>query len=440
MGARFAGSQRVGDRRRRRLAVEADDVGHAPVTGDELPAPADAFRARDAAHVGDPVADRSAPTVLSIGKIVPRERWKYAAGGLALLAVNAALTIAGPLAPELAERLGPAAGHLLAAPNGPAARWYSSLLLALAGQMALLIWWVRSHSLNDFNGRYWVWTRVAAVWMAFSGCIAVDAQKVAVELLRFVRPEVSAGWAFLSWLTPAAAIAVPVGRGLLREMRGCRASRALLWSAAASYVLAIGLSEFEVAMSPARRICLLQSSLLTGHAAIVASLWLHARHVVYFSRDPVQGTGRRWQIPRPHFRLRPRDLMARLRQRAAPAEGSPSPARQPPRREPEKRAREPQDAEAAAATNLQESVASASKPRLRIDSRHEPPAGGQRLPAAESAPDETRLDSQSSTDADEEPEENSSQPDLRGLSKKQRRRLLQELRDRERANRQGAVS
>ncbi len=47
--------------------------------------------------------------------------------------------------------------------RGSLAAWYSSLLLAMAAVNAVLVYWLRSHKLDDYRGRYrvWLWASLA---------------------------------------------------------------------------------------------------------------------------------------------------------------------------------------------------------------------------------------------------------------------------------------
>lgn len=438
MGARFAGSQHVGERRRRRLAVEADECADPSVRRHEAASPEGGARFIDRPH-GDaaPVDDLPAGT-LPITQIIPPERWKYAVGGVLLLALNGALLAAGWLAPRLSAAMGPACERIFSAGTGTATKWYSGLLLGLAAQLALIIWWARSRSLKDFDGRYWLWTRVAAVWLAFSGCIAVDGGRAAVETLRHFRPELSEKWSALAWLAPATTIGFWIARGLVREMRGCRASRILFATAIACYAAAGGFDlGLGSSLEPQALALLSQAGLLTGHAALFFSMWIHARHVIHCSFDPAQASQRRWRIPRPHFRMPQIPSLKNLRRREEtsriePAASAPE-ARRNRERVPDTAENDaPDDVDSVSETPRESKTEAAPpKPRFRIDTRHDDRSQPvQASSAREAEPEED------ASDAERDDDDSAARPDLRGMSKKQRRRILQELRDRERAARE----
>jgi hypothetical protein len=408
MGARFAGSQRLGDRRRRRLAVETDNLSATAGWSDSLPAPAGMMRTAQAPHV---VREATVGDDHSLGlaavKIIPPEWWKYVAAATASLAITAGILLAGWRASDLAAALGAGIEGLFRFPAAPVAKWYGGVLLSLAGQLALLIWWARSQSHKDFEGRYWLWIRVACVWFILSGCVANDAQSAVRETLRHLWPEISSRTANLGWLVPTWGIGAAIVLPLAREMRGCRWSRSLLLLAAGFYLAAGGLHiAVDTAVPPAVRQVVVEASLLAGHQGLFFSMWLHARHVLYCTVDPAIPSKSRWNIPRPHFRLPRLRLKRKLRPEPRETEvPAPRVNRTPARKEPAPKP--PEETEP---------IPRAAVPAVADDSAAEAP-----IVTTEGEAD------------DEGAEQSPSKPDLRGLSKKQRRRLMQELRERERA-------
>jgi len=487
MEARFAGSQRVGDRRRRRLAAGADDNADDPnvdnpVRMDGLSAPAGSIRAVDSAHTDALLKESSTTLQLPLANVIPAEGWKYVVGGLLGLAFSAAIVIAGCFALELQTWAGPAISGLFELPNGRVARSFSSLLLLLCAQLALLIWWARSRSLEDFEGRYWLWVRAACAWLAFSGCVSIEAHNVALDTLLSIRPGLSWAWANLGWMAPAATLGALLAGALVREMRGCRGSRALLLVACVCHLSAAALHlELESVFSSLLRAILVAVGILVGHVALFVSMWLHARHVVHCTADPAPFPTQGWRIPRPHFRL-PQFRLARWRSRPARLDDEKTLEPRALQNGPQPRRKRP-DSGAAAETTSQVLSGSApdrfdapaaerpAKPRIRFDSRHAetsqqaapedgaPPqrdaeGGNERRnnhspiamdsrkigPAEPQGPigqnvTEPAIGRDAIADSDEAAEEGLSKSELRGLSKKQRRRLMQELRDRERQSR-----
>jgi len=502
MEARFAGSQRVGDRRRRRLAVGADenaDTSHPnfPDQTDSLAAPAGEFRAVDGPHTDGPSAVGAiapvSPTLnLPVSAVIPAAGWKYLVGGVLGLAISAGIIAAGYFSSRLESIAGAEIADLLALPNSRLAQWFSSLLLLLCAQLAMFIWWARSRSLEDFDGRYWLWIHTAGVWFVLSGCLSTEAHTVVSGAIRLIRSGISQRDANLGWMIPMGILGIMLARALAREMRGCRASRALLLTACAVQLLTAALHlELESVLSPAVRGIFVQAGLLTGHVALFVSMWLHARHVVHYSADPAPGPSRAWRIPMPHFRFTKSKWMQAWRNRSnaiaspVPIAGQKTERRQPAKKSNAASASQPPSnavTESLAGTPVERP----GKPHIRFDGRHRD-AASQTVPNGPASADPAPIDpaaeqidagtgqerrprdlpaatgpwkspparlpdsvtrpavdvsnglGELASDTDETPEDGPGdgpeKPELRGLSKKQRRRLMQELRDRQRASR-----
>src|SRR5262245_5954833 len=114
MGARFAGSQRLGDRRRRRLAVETDDPGVSCDRQGQLPAPAGSSRGIDRPHSNSRPSRIPFQFARAIATFVPQKPWTYLLGGLAGLATAGFLLIAGGCAADWSAVAGSGIEHLFA--------------------------------------------------------------------------------------------------------------------------------------------------------------------------------------------------------------------------------------------------------------------------------------------------------------------------------------
>jgi len=202
------------------------------------------------------------------------------------------------------------------------------------------------------------------------------------------------------------------------------------------------------------------------------SMWAHARHVLHFTADPSAAPRRKLRIPRPHFRL-PRFSLGWKRSTGAP-EATPDLAAEKPARRRKPRKVTPKQVETTDdVPAAEEPVApqpAPSRRTFRVDARHAPTAAPEPEPQAEPQEEwvepvppeshsrdeashrafeehqeerpvaaiEDRAESQSENYDDEDQDfGNQPKPDLRGMSKKQRRKILAELRDKERGNRRG---
>lgn len=412
MDARFAGSQRLGDRRRRRLAVETDDACEDSGSAVELPAAPGKKRLIDRAPG---VAPAAASLMLPVTVAVPAEWWKYLIGALTPLSITAGILYSGLRAAEWSAATGPGVIRLFGLSDPSIAKWLSSLLLFVSTQLALLIWRARSQSVKDFSGRYRIWTRAACILFVMSGCVATGAHDAFGEMLLHWWPTVRGYTPFHCWLIPATVCGVWIVIALGREMAGCRTSRILLFAAAVWFLVSIGARlEFDAALSRNLRGLAIWGGILAGSVSIFLSMWVHARHVLYCTADPTNRQAPNWRIKRPHFHL------PRLR----------IPGRK---------------------AGVPETVEKPAVPRFKSkssgdDKRHDkPPAEAEAsstaiaalLPSTSAPAEElsahSASDEEGCSPVEGDMDQGSSKPDLRGLSKKQRRRMMQELRDRERA-------
>jgi hypothetical protein len=470
MSARFAGSQRVGERRRRRLAVEADEGS----LGSALDSPnsirRDEVRQLDDPHMDPPASLRATVFPSCASRLVPFEWWKYLLAAMGLSAIAAGLLVAGSRGAELSPVLGPGFERLFGFPSAPATRWLSGALLFVSAELALFIWWARSQSQNDYEGRYWMWIRVASAWLVFSVCLGCGMHEVLRDTVLHFRPDFSEQMLLLSWLAPATAPGALIFAALIREMGACRWSRGLFLLAAGAYACSAGLCfEFDSLLAPDGRRLAIQGALMAGHIGLLFSMWCHARHVIYCTADPAIRPKSNWRIPRPHFSLiRLRLPQFRRHEVKAVQDDEVDRAKRRGKRPARNTAPEPlpvettedrtaerqtkgvlgKSAMAVDPGSRNSSVESERIPQDAADrvprqsagpaagTREEPPrdlsATQRRSAPIQAAPPAAENSREAEAERDESLEQ-PSKPDLRGLSKKQRRRLLQELRERERA-------
>jgi hypothetical protein len=284
------------------LATEADE---ADATTSAVSAHRVRAKIADEAVVEEPPLSGAAAD-LSLARIVPNSLWFHALLSLAGFLFSGALVAAGVWLARVESYAGLGARMLFAPGAGSAVRWTASMELVLVGQLGLVVWWIRSHSLKDFGGRYHLWRRVAvaAVLWSFAlstGCHTWAGQALAARL----------SWKFedagtVAWMGPALLAGVTLVWGLHREMSACRASLA--------FVQAASLAGFAYVLIDLRLVPLPAdwrphtASILDG--IVLASVWLlatgsllHARFVVHQNAEPSSTPRWRLRIPRPHFRM-----------------------------------------------------------------------------------------------------------------------------------------
>ena len=265
----FAGAQRIDERRRRRLAVTADE------------SPATVRRRIDTAHVaasGGRSLDAGSPVLTWM----PRARWPLAvattASGVATLA---AVVFAVWAESEAVWR--PVAGVR-------SGRLLSSLCVALclaSAQLCYLVYWYRKRSRRDFAGLYRRWLTSAAACCVAAACVGTGVHGTLGRLASEQLPPAVWNTPAAGWVVPSAVVVLLLGPALWREMLAARAGAALLVVAACAIAANLLLQIGGRLLLPPGWVRL-ASELLTVAAvwSLFHSLWWHARHVVRVCNEP----------------------------------------------------------------------------------------------------------------------------------------------------------
>lgn len=222
--------------------------------------------------------------------------WKHALVGVACALAWAGMLLLGDAADRtdsgLANIIGLQAGHL--------ARFFSTVMLLAAGQLAFINLWYRSRSRKDFNGSYKVWFYTAVGWLTLCAFTATGSHWNLADAVLAGRPVPVWNGRMVVWLIPGAIVAVSLYRLLLREMRDCRGSLCLLrLSGVAALGCVAGLLLGPFLGSP--RTQLLWGTGLSSlwHLLLALSMLLHARHVIHVSNEPPATPIQpwRWKLP-----------------------------------------------------------------------------------------------------------------------------------------------
>jgi hypothetical protein len=469
---RFTGSQRVDERRRRRLAVESE-ITEAPFAS--APRKSAGRRAAGATPFRPAEFIRGDCPVLCL---IPPQLWKHLlAAGVGVL-FAAGLLACGHHEAAWVSKIGPGVSRLCSLSRGALFDWYSEALLVGASQMALLIWWARSRSLKDFAGSYHIWGWAAALWLTLSLCLATGAHRAWSEALVFLWPSELKGHETFCWLAPA----VLVGNWLLirlrQEMHACRGSR---WVFVAAALLYAGAAIVHLRSESVGRLIggdltllLLDGLLLSGHLSLLLSMALHARHVLYITAEPparpLSRSASRWMAARGGMSKCLQALRLRFVRKPRAVRGAPA-AKTPAKRT----RRKPATRKAVVAASvendeevLQDEAAEAeemggedaeeldaeqreSEAENSEEEQESEEASGEWEEAADEESEESdsdgesegtghnfRVDSAESGPRGSHSGQKSGDPDdLKGLSKRERRKLQQQQREQERAQRHG---
>jgi hypothetical protein len=193
-----------------------------------------------------------------------------AAEALSHFAARIAVVVPGIAANDLAERLA-----------GGAVAWASAVSLIIVALLAKLIFSLRRHRVDDYQGRYRVWRWVA--WAAVLGSINSVVQlhvlvaKAAVAVTGMSLSSTGSEW----WLAPIAIVGGWIFVRLLLEIGECRSSLAVMLLALACYGLAAaGALGWSSAVLTTWGDALTRVLPLAGHTIALAGLMLFGRYVV----------------------------------------------------------------------------------------------------------------------------------------------------------------
>ena len=284
MALRFAGARWLGERRRRRLA-----------SGEGASESMDESVTTSQGRAG--TAGKARPAVLSLRNVVPRRAFLL----LGLL-LSVSLVVAGIVAGAWYEAWGAGfAGsgylRLLGLEQGRMAVWTTSAFLLLAAQLSLVIGWVRSYSLTDFDGRYRAWKRIAISWIVFAVVVGTQAHASLSQAL-VTQFKFEGIWQkeIFCWLLPIGILVAGVAWMMDGELKTSRTARLLLWSAVVASLAGtvVVLEPVQLQVLTPRLLALLRmGTLLAAAGLLIQALLVFLRHVVHVSPEPAARRRRR---------------------------------------------------------------------------------------------------------------------------------------------------
>jgi hypothetical protein len=274
--AQFAGSRSLDERRRRRLATESDEALAEPAAPPVVRR-VTAFKSSEKSR---------GPGHFPLRKIISARLWKHAAVGFCGLLFAAAIAVAGWAAEAHSARLGPGFVSLFGLSTARVVRWYLATALLLSGQLATLIWWLRSQSLQDFKGRYRGWAACATI--GFFAAFAVETHAV-----RALSDTANWLWHFDEGRQTLIGLAVLILFGLVAfrflycEMRDSLTSLAFLWLTCLFGSVAVVPVMCRTLPISAFSLRLFQSgSAMLAALCLFMSFLLQARHAIYVTVEP----------------------------------------------------------------------------------------------------------------------------------------------------------
>ena len=123
---------------------------------------------------------------------------------------------------------GAAVAALDLAAKGSLGCWFSSLLLLAASVAAILVYTVRRHRTDDYQGRYRIWLWAAACWFLMATDQAASLREAFRDLMIALTGTPLLGDGSLWWVVVYVLVLGAVGSRLLVDMRSSRLSMAAL--------------------------------------------------------------------------------------------------------------------------------------------------------------------------------------------------------------------
>ena len=158
--------------------------------------------------------------------------------------------------------------------------WVSSAGFSLAALMAVLIYRVRRHQVDDYRAAYRIW-----LWAA--GFLLVASANATAGLHEGILGALT-HWAgiplwmdgYVWWVVVVSTIGFPLALVLLMDMRRCRAASLALIFSIVGYLSSAALRmQLVVVESSPIYVEAISVAALIGHLALLMSLWIFARHV-----------------------------------------------------------------------------------------------------------------------------------------------------------------
>jgi hypothetical protein len=165
--------------------------------------------------------------------------------------------------------------------EGSLAVWFSSSVLSAAGLVAILIYYIRRHRLDDYHGRYRVWLWTAACWFMMSIDEGGSLHEGFKEMMTALTGQRLLGDGSVWWVGGYLLVLGILGVRLLFEMRCCRLSTAAMGAAAAVYATAVVTQlQWIMPQSGFRGVMLEEGCEMVGDLFLLLGMGLHARYVI----------------------------------------------------------------------------------------------------------------------------------------------------------------
>jgi len=165
--------------------------------------------------------------------------------------------------------------------EGSLAVWFSSVTLLAAAAVTLVIYFVRRHRVDDYQGRYRIWLVAAACWILMSLDETASLHEGFKELMSHVTGNRLLGDGSLWWAIPYLFLLGTVGSRLLLDMRRCFLASGALILAAACYLVGVTTQlQWILPQSGAEGVMVEEGAEMLGNVLLLLALGLYARYVI----------------------------------------------------------------------------------------------------------------------------------------------------------------
>jgi hypothetical protein len=197
-------------------------------------------------------------------------------------------------------------------------QWFASMLLGIASLIAISIYLLRRHRVDDYHGRYriWIWTALACLLASLGE--TTDAVRLAQGFSR--RAGSACGLAEgVLWPSVLAIVLAALGIRMFLEIRACRAALATLSLAAAAFLAAAAVDlGWVISLSDQAKPLIARGCWLAGYVLMLATFLMVARHVLleiegvvvrshkpkrHKAKHPTASESDSAPPPAPHFRI-----------------------------------------------------------------------------------------------------------------------------------------
>jgi hypothetical protein len=271
----FRRSGQRDDRRRRLLADELANPSDWPACHAW---PEDAPQPQKSEHYGDAGFLEQQVRLLDL---VPRRMLSL----LLLLATGAAILVGLEVSYlQMLDRVAHGGAPVTAldlAAKGSLGCWFSSLMLLAASATSVLVYNVRRHRSDDYQGRYRIWLWAAACWFLLATDQAASLREAFRDLMIVLTGTTLVGNGTLWWVIFYTLVLGAVGSRLVVDMRSSLLSTSLLVGAALAQTLAVAARfGWILPQDGCWAVVWLAGAEMTGNLMLLAATVFHARFVI----------------------------------------------------------------------------------------------------------------------------------------------------------------